>query len=539
MQNILKNLSFIKLKYYTLIILTIFTTLFTSLIIFEEYSQFQKDIKVFEKQYLKDQKELIRKETLRAIKYIEYKYKKEFGKKSLEEIKEEIVDAIEQMRNERDGTGYIFIYTFEGVNIADPILKQNAGKNLIDFTDPNGKKVIKELIEVSKRPNGGYVEYVWNKPIENILAPKISYAKAFKPLKWMVGTGVYLDEIEKIVKKKKEQHRDKMIKYIINIATLSFILFGIVLAISRYISTLIEGSLNRLRTRFIYASKNNSYIYTQDLLFNEFKEIASYANKMIKTIKKRTKKLKELNLTLEEKVKEKTKKLRLKNQELEASKNFTENLLQAQEKFIKTAIHEINTPLSIILANIDLLKMEGIDKKEITKIESGVKIIHNIYNDLSYMVKKDIIEYKKETIDFSQVLKERIEFFDEVAKGNLLDFDISIQDDCKVFFNKTELQRIIDNNLSNAIKYSFPYSKIYINLSKKDIFIEFCIKTNSKKIEEPGKIFDSYYREHSARGGFGLGLALVKEICDKNSVMIEVESNEKTTYFKYRFKRQK
>lgn len=99
------------------------------------------------------------------------------------------------MRDERDGTGYIFIYTFDGINIADPILKKNAGKNLLDIEDPNGKKVIYELIEVSKAKEGGFVEYVWNKPVSNILAPKISYAASYEPWRWMVGAGVYLDDV--------------------------------------------------------------------------------------------------------------------------------------------------------------------------------------------------------------------------------------------------------------------------------------------------------------------------------------------------------
>lgn len=54
------------------------------------------------------------------------------------------MDTIENMRDTSEGSGYIFIYTFDGVNKADPILKQNAGKNLINLKDPNGKLVIKE-----------------------------------------------------------------------------------------------------------------------------------------------------------------------------------------------------------------------------------------------------------------------------------------------------------------------------------------------------------------------------------------------------------
>ena len=200
-------------------------------------------------------------------------------------------------------------------------------------------------------------------------------------------------------------------------------------------------------------------------------------------------------------------------------------------------MHEINTPLSIIQTNIDLLKMKIPNNKYITNIESGSKIIQNIYDDLSYLVKRDRVIYEKEYLDFTKILKNRLDFFDEIAKSNSLSFNSMIEDDLYIKFNITELQRIIDNNLSNAIKYSYSDSKIIIELYYlNDDEIEFSIATNSKKIDYTNKIFDDFYRENIARGGFGLGLKIVKDICDKNLVIINLQSNEKETKFTYRFK---
>ena len=114
---------------------------------------------------------------------------------------------------------------------------------------------------------------------------------------------------------------------------------------------------------------------------------------------------------------------------------------------------------------------------------------------------------------------------------------LNIQDDIYIKFNNTEFQRIIDNNLSNAIKYSYAKSPIFVRLDYiSDEEVEFSVTTHSKKIEYQNKIFDDFYRENSARGGFGLGLRIVKEICDKNLVTIQLDSNEKETKFTYRFK---
>ncbi|GAB1465924.1 hypothetical protein MASR2M54_14240 [Aliarcobacter cryaerophilus] len=113
----------------------------------------------------------------------------------------------------------------------------------------------------------------------------------------------------------------------------------------------------------------------------------------------------------------------------------------------------------------------------------------------------------------------------------------NIEDDVYLKFNSVELQRIIDNNISNAVKYSFSKSAIHIKLYYiNDNEIEFSVTTNSKIIEDTNKIFEDFYRENKARGGFGLGLKIVKEICDKNLVTIEILSDKKETKFSYRFK---
>ena len=111
--------------------------------ILNTYVQYLQDIKELEQNYIESQKKFIKQETKRVLRYIKFKHKKDKNK-PIKELQKEIAEVIEQMRNERDGTGYVFIYTFDGINIADPILKENSGKNLINFTDPNGKRVIYE-----------------------------------------------------------------------------------------------------------------------------------------------------------------------------------------------------------------------------------------------------------------------------------------------------------------------------------------------------------------------------------------------------------
>jgi signal transduction histidine kinase len=106
-----------------------------------------------------------------------------------------------------------------------------------------------------------------------------------------------------------------------------------------------------------------------------------------------------------------------------------------------------------------------------------------------------------------------------------------------IFFNETKLQRIIDNNLTNAIKYTYENSAIHIALHVSPLLCTFSITSHSRKIQEPEKVFEEYYRENSVHYGFGLGLTLVKSICDEEGVRIRLHSDEEKTIFSYQFPR--
>jgi len=102
--------------------------------------------------------------------------------------------------------------------------------------------------------------------------------------------------------------------------------------------------------------------------------------------------------------------------------------------------------------------------------------------------------------------------------------------------NRVELQRIIDNTLSNAIKYSNKKTLIKVILQKSNEKIVFSVSDEGVGIKDTKKIFERYNREDTVKGGFGIGLSIVKYICLKHNIEIQVETQkDKGSTFTYIF----
>jgi len=213
-----------------------------------------------------------------------------------------------------------------------------------------------------------------------------------------------------------------------------------------------------------------------------------------------------------------------------------ERVNQQLDNFMKDSMHEINTPLSIINVNIDLFTMKNGENKYLTRMKAATKTLSNIYNDMDYLIKQDTIEYPKESLDFSTFLIDRIDYFQVVASLRAIMIEVKIEKDIVIFFNKTKLQRIIDNTLSNAIKYSYENASIEVSLCYHDSDIVLSVRDYGVGIAKPDKIFERYYREDLDKGGFGIGLNIVKKIVDENAIVLSIVSMpKKGSTFRYKF----
>ena len=343
-----------------------------------------------------------------------------------------------------------------------------------------------------------------------------------------------------LVAQNNEKLKSILIKTTLAIVTLSFILFAIALGFYKILSALLQRDTQTFLEYFESAAHKEHVLIPESIFFKDFRVMVSYVNNMLETINEQKKSLRDLNVGLEDRVKKKTSDLLVINENLKKEKTFSQELLKSQKEFLRYAVHETNTPLSVILTSIELYTMKNQKDRQLSKIEAAVKNIFSIYDDLSYLVKKDQVEYPKSVVNLEKYVASRIDFFAEVAEHSLISFVyLPNAIDAHIHFNETKLQRVVDNTITNAIKYTLPKNEVLVKLEKIGTFVEFSMGSKSKIIKDTSKVFDAYYREDASdkdRNSFGLGLKLVRTICEEEGVEILVDSNEERTAFAYRFK---
>lgn len=199
--------------------------------------------------------------------------------------------------------------------------------------------------------------------------------------------------------------------------------------------------------------------------------------------------------------------------------------LHLLDRFIKDTTHELNTPVTAIITNIEMIDKSSLDDrllKKINRIEIGAKTISNIYEDLTFITLNNQIISNNEEINLSNVLKQRVEYFNSIATMKKINFDLNIEDNVLMVCDMKKITKLIDNILSNAIKYNKIAGFIKINLD--DNFLS--IEDSGKGIEKENlkTLFERYSRFDKSVGGFGIGLNIVSLIAKEYNLKIDIKS---------------
>jgi len=221
------------------------------------------------------------------------------------------------------------------------------------------------------------------------------------------------------------------------------------------------------------------------------------------------------------------------NKEIEKNKK----LLEENRRFIVDTVHQIKTPMSVITLNLDYIKNIINDKEideAIEEIDAAISMLVNSYNDLSYIASNETVEYKPEWLNLSEMVKQRVGFFSLIAKATNKKIYIDIDENVFYNINRIEFERLVDNNISNAIKYS-KKRDIFVSLKRLEDKIVLKIESFGDKIKNPIEIFEKNYREHSHKRGLGIGLNIVKNICKKYGIKYSAYYQDGKNIFEYVF----
>ncbi len=213
-------------------------------------------------------------------------------------------------------------------------------------------------------------------------------------------------------------------------------------------------------------------------------------------------------------------------------------LFKSDEKLelsIKETIHELNIPVSTIKMNTQLLEKTIKDEKSLKRLERIKQASNNLlklYENMEYNIKKEIDKIDKQEFFLDEVVKISIDKFDDIKKDTKIIFDvpnITLKSDINGFI------KTIDNLISNAIKYNIKENPI-VEISYKNSILS--IYNSGEKIDTKNLfiVFDKYFQENPSNDGFGLGLAMVKEFCDKNKILINIETTETGNRFNLNLK---
>ncbi|OGP71286.1 MAG: hypothetical protein A2Z73_02070 [Deltaproteobacteria bacterium RBG_13_60_28] len=113
-----------------------------------------------------------------------------------EEAKKQAMQAIKKLRYGPEGKDYFWVNDFGPKMVMHPYRSDLDGKDISDFKDPKGKHLFVEFVKVCKEKGEGFVDYMWQwKDDKNRIVPKISFVKAFTPWGWILGTGIYVNDV--------------------------------------------------------------------------------------------------------------------------------------------------------------------------------------------------------------------------------------------------------------------------------------------------------------------------------------------------------
>jgi len=196
--------------------------------------------------------------------------------------------------------------------------------------------------------------------------------------------------------------------------------------------------------------------------------------------------------------------------------------MDMMEKFIKDTTHELNTPITALMMSVGkLLKTKSYDEQALKRVSISTKNIYETYHSLTYVTFDTLDTRHDEKCDLCEVMHKSRQYFNELLESKHLHLEMHCEP-YFVYMDKEMAQRIVNNLLSNAIKYT--HKDKHIRLHLHEGILEIHDEGIGIEEEQISRIYERYHRATDFTGGFGVGLSIIKHICEIYGIVLDVKS---------------
>ena len=201
--------------------------------------------------------------------------------------------------------------------------------------------------------------------------------------------------------------------------------------------------------------------------------------------------------------------------------------IKQMNHFIQDTTHELNTPISTILTNIEMIETFGKHEEnstELKRIEIASKTLSRIYDDLTYLNLNHKYHRNIVNLNMSTLVEERIVYFSAMAEAKGLKVTVNTDLNVMLQIDKNDAIRLVDNLISNAIKYNRSKGILNVRLTD-DLFSvnDTGIGIGSKDLST---ILQRFKRANKSEGGFGIGLDIVNQVVSSYGFILNINSKE-------------
>jgi methyl-accepting chemotaxis protein len=161
-------------------------------------------------------------------------------------LEKRLQDLIKALRYGPEGKDYFWINDLHPRMVMHPYKPALNGRDLSDYKDPAGKRLFVEFVRVCLARGGGFVTYKWPKYGSDRPVPKLSYVRIFKPLGWIIGTGVYIDRIDRVVAAMAENAAGRIRSAIVLVVALALVLMVLAALASLWFSRSLTRPLKEI-----------------------------------------------------------------------------------------------------------------------------------------------------------------------------------------------------------------------------------------------------------------------------------------------------